>query len=148
MKKTIIITLLLLLISASSIAQNARVYFAYDANGNRIVRSLTVRNMEENSKSIDTLKSFEQWNKTKDCFGQASLTLYPNPTQSTLTIELQGMGTHMVTAKIVSAIGIVVKQTVFIEGTHVFDLSGLPSGIYLLQLSTPNESQTWKIIKK
>lgn len=148
MKKNIIIPLFILLLSASAVAQNTIVHFAYDGNGNRIIRSLSVRKTEENGKPIDSLKTFEHRIRVMDTLGQASLALYPNPTQSQLTVELQGLDSDMVNAIIVSAAGAIVEQTSFADGTHVFDLSGLPSGIYLLQLSTPKVSQTWKIIKK
>lgn len=138
--------LLLLLASASVIGQNTTVHFGYDADGNRIFRSLTVSKMEDKGLPSDSLESPLCLDDANDLFGQISL--YPNPTRGKLTVMLKGLEGEAVSARVVTLAGTVIEQSEMTDGSHDFDLSGLPPGVYLLQLSTPDASQTWRIIKK
>lgn len=146
-KKRLIPICLLLLLSATTFAQNATVHFGYDANGNRTSRTLSIRKTEENGKPTDTLKSPVFLGEANDSFGKATATVYPNPTRDVLTVKLQGLGTNLAEASIITTAGVVIHQTELSDGSHDFDLSGLPAGIYLLRLAAPDISQTWKIIK-
>jgi hypothetical protein len=150
MKKRLLTPLLLLMLlaSATAIGQTTTVHFGYDANGNRVSRSLTIRKMEDNGILIDSLESPLYLGEAKGFLGHALLSLYPNPTHGKLTVTLQGMGDEVVSARLLALTGTVIEQTNIADGARDFDLSGLPPGVYLLQLSAPNVSQTWKIIKR
>ena len=144
-----ILALLLVVIWAlSGHAQNAIVRFSYDANGNRISRTLNIRKVMENGKAIDSLDLPAVSNKINDIFGNAELTLYPNPTHDRVTVVLKGMDGSSAQARLVATTGAILQQCKLAEGIHELDLSELPAGVYLLQLSTANVSQTWKIIKE
>lgn len=140
--------LVAMLCSLAGRAQTATVHFGYDANGNRISRTLTVRKAEENGKPTDTLNAPALLTEAGDLFGAASLSLYPNPTRGKVSVALQGTGAGWVTARLVTPAGTILQQRELKDGTHDFDLTGLPPGIYLLQLSAAEVSQTWKIIKQ
>ena len=74
--KTSIALATLLLVMVSSHAQNAIVNFGYDANGNRISRTLTVAKVEENGKSgdnTDTLDFITEHQQRKSSFRQSRL---------------------------------------------------------------------------
>ena len=127
--------------------QNHTVHFGYDANGNRISRSLTVAKMKQNINPTDTIKTPESIVGTEDKFGNATLSVYPNPTHERLIVSLQGLCDSSVTACITTITGTVLILRDLSDGIQDFDLSHLSSGVYLLRLSSRNDSQTWKIIK-
>lgn len=140
--------LLALLWTLPSLAQNATVHFGYDANGNRISRSLSIRKVEDNGKATDTVVAPAMLTEAHDTFGSASLSLFPNPTQGKLTLVMQGMDESTATARLITPTGAIIQQRILTDGNHDFDLCDLPSGFYLLQLTAPDMSQTWKIIKQ
>lgn len=71
----------------------------------------------------------------------ASLSLYPNPTVSMLTLAGLGSGRHQV--RVFSSIGRLVMETEVAEGAQI-DVSDLSSGLYFLF----SEGQLFKFIKK
>ena len=127
--------------------QNYTVHIGYDANGNRISRTLTIAKMEQKYNPTDTIKTQDFILNTIDSFGNATLSVYPNPTHDRLIVSLQGLCEHTVKACIVTTAGTVLIQHELSEGIHEFDLSHLSSGMYFLRLSSQSVSQTWKIIK-
>lgn len=147
-KKQTILLCLLILLSVITSAQNTTVHFSYDSNGNRISRSLTIRKVEENGNQIDTIKTPEFISEARDYLGEVDLSIYPNPTSGKVNIALRGLGNNKALVTLVSPTGSVIKQRELSDGSSEFDLSDLPPGTYLLQLSTVEVSQTWKIIKK
>lgn len=146
--RTIAVLLSAVLWTAVSQAQNPTIHFGYDANGNRVSRTLSLRKVEENGKRADTVAMPATTVETTDTFGKGTLTLYPNPTHGKLTVSLQGMGATAATAVLVTTAGGIVQRRELTEGSHDFDLSGLPPGVYLLHLTATEVSQTWKIIKQ
>lgn len=146
-KKHYLLLCLFLLFSAMAFSQNATVHFDYDINGNRISRYLSIRKMEENGKQTDTVNLPSYLSEAKDSLGNAELSIYPNPTHDKLIITLQGIGDDKVFARLISPTGSLIKQYELHDDSSEIDLSGLPIGAYLLQLSATDVSQTWKIIK-
>lgn len=147
MKKRLLIPLLILLLaSASAIGQNATVHFGYDAEGNRNSRYLTVSKMETPGLPTDSLESALYLGEANDLLGRVSL--YPNPTRGKLTVMLKDLDGETISVRVVSLTGSVIEQSAMTDGSHVFNLAGLLPGVYLLQLSKYDASQTWRIIKK
>lgn len=146
-RKIIIVWAISLLIVISCHGQNYTVHFGYDANGNRVSRTLTVAKTEQNFNPSDTIATVESIVATVNSFGNAILSVYPNPTNKRLIVSLQGLCESPVTACIVTTAGTILQQRNLSEGIHDFDLSNLSSGMYLLRLASQNVTQTWKIIK-
>ena len=146
MYKRTIMFLCFLLFPAVVFPQAEMVHFNYDANGNRTGRTLTVQRMEEISIPFDTLETLELAKATSDSFGQATLSIFPNPTHNKLNVVLDGLGC-VATASLITLAGEIVERRELFDGAHSFNMKDLPSGIYLLHLSSPSDSQTWKIIK-
>jgi len=70
--------------------------------------------------------------------GGAGLTLYPNPAQGTATL-LRPAGVEAATATLHDALGRAVRTYALPAGAgpHPLDVTGLPAGVYVLQVSTP-----------
>ena len=143
----IVVLVPLLLIFSVSHAQNNRIYIGYDANGNRISRTLIVAKIEENSKPVDSTKSTEAVKEETDSFDNTVFSVYPNPTHEKLTISFQNPTHGQNKASLFTLTGTLLFQYDLTNKTQDIDLSNLLPGVYLLKLSTTAETQVWKIIK-
>ena len=146
-RKTTIIWVVLLFIVISCHGQNYTVFFGYDANGNRIGRSLTVAKMEQKYTPTDTIKASGPFVEAINDFESVNVSVYPNPTHEKLTVSLLGLSDKSVKACIVTATGTTLILRELSNGIHDFDLANLSPGVYLLQLFIADKTQTWKIIK-
>jgi hypothetical protein len=82
--------------------------------------------------------------------GKIGMIFYPNPVRSFLTIELDAI--HDQTLVTIDFIGLLGQNELSITITntakHQTDVSMLPSGIYIVRVTTPNEVFIGKIIKQ
>lgn len=148
MKNLIIFLLLLfasLLPSAAVLAQNAHVRFSYDENGNRIRRVLELKKTEENGKNVEAENSFLA--ETTEQLGTTRLSLYPNPTHDKVTLELTDSFTNHINAVLTTVAGAVIEDIRLNGLQHDFDLTVQPAGVYLLRITSGDETRTWKIVK-
>ncbi|MCQ2303221.1 MAG: T9SS type A sorting domain-containing protein [Bacteroidales bacterium] len=142
----ILLVLAMLCAAVSLKAQNATVHFNYDANGNRTMRYLTFQKVEENGKSTDA--DNEALPSAIDFIASSQVSLYPNPTYGKFTVALTEMGEMNILATLSTTTGAVIQQCKLTDLQSTFDLSGQPAGVYLLRLSTDEETQVWKIVKQ
>ena len=143
-----VLVFLLIVIAVSGLAQqNGIVTFGYDANGNRILRSLSFSEVNENGKNSEyespTISNAE------DFFEHMEIGIYPNPTQDkvNLTVANNPMETPLYVT-LVNATGEVIENKRMTIGNELFDLSNQASGIYFLELMVDGEKHIWKVIKK
>ena len=149
-KKLHIPLCLLLLLSASALAQNTTVHFGYDANGNRTSRNLEIRRMqsddflavEANMDSVPTLDG------QQDYMGDYLISVYPNPSQGRFTIRQSGAVPVPIVASLYTANGILIERRILSGLSEEFDLGESSAGVYFLQLSSGQEKQTWKVVKR
>jgi len=71
---------------------------------------------------------------------QAQITIYPNPARDNLIINTE----EVLPIRIVNALGATVLETQIDQGNNIIDLTGLTSGIYVIQ----SETSTFKLIKE
>lgn len=131
--------------SVANVAQNAHVRFSYDANGNRISRTIEAKKIEENGKNVEEENDFLAL--VKDQLGNVQISLYPNPTGGKVTIEMSEAMTNDINAMLTTVTGSVIDNCRIQGLQHDFDLTGQPAGVYLLRLAAGNETRTWKIVK-
>ena len=122
-------------LKADKAASNDSIVFSYDADGNRISRSITFKrilNPDQNPSIVQ----------------QTLYDLFPNPTSGQFSLILKDPS---MTSKLHAALHTMTGTTIVesdIEGSAMtFDLSAHPSGIYLLEISGPDGHQSWKVIK-
>lgn len=119
-----------------------RVVFTYDASGNRIssqkeisVRSLSSSNQEQVSPLMETLSHHR-------------ITVYPNPTDGPLRIDISGLsGTQGSSITIYNMLGSIVYYESDIRESNDLDLTPYPAGMYLMILRLEGETSTWKIVR-
>lgn len=76
--------------------------------------------------------------------------VYPNPTNSTATIEVPGGETGVVEMKLINMMGevIVAHQVQLVDGKITIDLNSVQPGMYLVSITTSVVQSTQRIIKK
>lgn len=151
MKKRLYIPIcFLLLLSASALAQNTTVHFGYDANGNRISRSLEIRRIQSNDflAGEDNMDSVPTLDGRQDTLGGLHVSVYPNPTQGRFTIRQSGTATLPIEASLYTANGILIERRILSNLNEEFNLGERSAGVYFLRLSSEQEKQTWKVVKR
>lgn len=147
-KTTIIMTIVLALMAFAPCfaQQRSTVSFGYDANGNRTMRSLQFKKTEENGKSVEDESEF--LSEATDVFGAMEVSLFPNPTSGRFTVSVSRNESETPLRVILGTpTGAVILDKTLSGTMEDIDLSGRPAGIYILRLSTSNESHVWKVVK-
>jgi len=122
------------------------VNFAYDADGNRVSRTITLgSNREDGDHEADTTAAVRYTDQIDEC----EISIYPNPTSDKVHVGMTPTedGVTM-TATLFSSLGVLITRREISPSPTEFDLSGMASGTYLLELRRGTETRTWKIIKR
>lgn len=125
----------------------ATVSYSYDANGNRVSRSIVFSRMEEGS-GDDSLDK-EYLTSIQDEIGHVTLNIYPNPTNDRICVErndTEGNGNMVVFLS--SVTGVLVCKVETDNNQTFLDLSNLSSGIYIIKVDVNGEQRCWKVIKR
>jgi hypothetical protein len=131
-----------IVLSHNRVFTQDKITYAYDAAGNRISRTLV----------IDQLRADEQIEEEPTVYSEVLsdlyIHIYPNPTSGLIRIEIQNLPfdeTANITLYQLSGKLITSKRTS--ESTEI-DITGQPSGIYILRIVAGDAQTEWKIIKK
>lgn len=139
-----IIFFFFVLISTLSVNAQTNFTFGYDASGNRLTRTITLKSASISKDSIEIKKAISPLD---DQIGPHQIRIYPNPTKGLLKIEIPNLGDISANLMIYSIGGALIQQ-VRLEGEYAdIDLSSQPTGIYLLRISIGDKTSVWKIIK-
>ena len=77
-----------------------------------------------------------------------SVSIYPNPTTSLVTVDLSSYN-GVVKYQVLTIEGrVVLNESNINSSTFTFDLSTESKGIYLLNISTENETKVYKVVKE
>jgi hypothetical protein len=82
--------------------------------------------------------------------GQVEISLYPNPVLDKVTIDLKGISAIGAKTMLTDAVGksvLVNAHKIVGESLLELDMSGLRSGLYIIQLRTEAASKVIKVIK-
>lgn len=123
--------------------QTHTVSFSYDLDGNRILRQIVIGG-GSGDRSINQEQQY-----ITDSFRSFSVTLYPNPTNGSFSVAVNGLEEITLFHAIITTVsGAIVYDRTFSDNQESFDLTRQPAGIYLLQLTDGKQSHEWKVIKK
>lgn len=118
-----------------------RYVFSYDASGNRVYceKEILIRGDESQDK--------DRRPRSQD-LTLCHVTIYPNPTQGQLRVEITGAETlEGASITIYSSSGSVIYYDNNLNYINDIDLSPCSKGIYLLMIRIGGETSSWKIIK-
>lgn len=94
---------------------------------------------------VGTVQKDLNWLSTNDLDTESRISIYPNPSQGQVTIEIPAEGEYTYT--VIDPRGKVLKTGNFKQKTQL-DLSGETSGAYMIQVSSPDGTIIRKVIKK
>lgn len=122
------------------------VTFGYDANGNRISRSILFGKIFEDGKNVEAEKGLETI--VMDQISGVEFSIYPNPTRGRFLVEVSDPGKGpLLRVVLLTPQGDALTKKILDVNTEEFDLSDYPAGIYMLHLMAGDETHVWKIVK-
>ena len=122
--RSIIFSLLLLM--TGTIVQADSISYSYDANGNRV--TLLNNGMNRSNPTDETERK-----PSSESLGQHRITIYPNPTDGRISVEITGAGSLEESAITVYGImGNMVYNDSEIDVENEIDLTTCPDGMYIL----------------
>lgn len=84
-----------------------------------------------------------------DIFDSLKISLYPNPTSDNLTLSIQDNPTELnLLLRITTVSGSVIQEKLLSSDQETFDMSELPTGVYLFQLISGDKGTVWKVMKQ
>ena len=82
-------------------------------------------------------------------FNTSSVSVYPNPVDDVVSIEIQDVKTSTIDIQVIDVLGTVVQKSIYSSGTsiHRIDLASLSHGIYFIQMNAGSTQWTERIVK-
>ena len=112
------------------------IVFTYDANGNRVTRSIMFKRIDSPDKSPVASQPLHY-------------DLLPNPTYGQFSLFLHELNSEKkLHAVLLTMNGVAIDERDINGNQTTFDLSAHPPGIYLLEVEGPDGHQSWKVIKQ
>ncbi len=148
MKKIIFLQILLIVAQSLIFAQTT---YQYDENGNRTSRIINLaKDLETTANFNDSLQGEPELPKPlQETLGEATVKIYPNPTQGLLILESQGIDMDKLPEyEVYTLSGSLLMRAEATENRQQIDLSNEPAGIYLLRIKSGTLQREWKIIKQ
>lgn len=156
MKKLIFFTIAALLLAPQMYSQfnigilsMQSVHYDYDEVGNRIEKFTLVLKSESASNASEAESPLED-----QSFDKFDVLIYPNPTDSRLSIEITGNVSEVNSGDILHLSiydlqgRIIQQQTMSTGGRTDLNLANKPDGLYLLIIRNGETVSQWKIIKR
>ena len=142
---------ILLLLTVPVFAQQALPrQYEYDAVGNRVLRKvIQLRSATGDTTLVSQEKGTPQQQSDffSDNIGDIAVTVYPNPTSGTITVQFEQSVTNG-QYKVSSLAGQILQENTFSTPSIKIDLSSYPIGTYLLNVKIDGIAETWKIIRR
>ncbi|MFA5328478.1 MAG: T9SS type A sorting domain-containing protein [Prolixibacteraceae bacterium] len=133
-------TIVLFLRTTSMYAVTDSTYvYTYDSSGNRTERVINFNKSARIDSNLSTI--------TEE-LGELSIKIYPNPTKGILKVELTGNNNEEDTRLIIyNANGSQIINKQIPNNLEMVNLSGFPTGIYILKIVVGQNISEWKILK-
>ncbi len=147
-------------------AQNT-VQYGYDASGNRISRTIVMKQMAPapQDSSENAIKEQEamanvpgQFDDNQnaafqeiyaDMLSEAAITIYPNPTKGQLSVRITNLPQNTTSAlELFDIRGRSLVRKEAVSEYNELDISHQPVGTYLMQITIGSSVTTWKIIRQ
>jgi Secretion system C-terminal sorting domain len=134
------------------------VAFTYDGSGNRITRTITVKQQSQtvefpvvNPKDLDLAdaKGTEVAKEAKDSEdGKIAILVYPNPNKGILKIEISNMPLNsIIEMRLYDLSGLELTVNRNSESHSEIDISQFRDGVYILRIKINEKTFDWKVIK-
>lgn len=140
------ILVIILAVTLRSVHGQNTIVFTYDANGNRLSRTLEIVGLKSSSISfpIDLNKLEET-----DLSETLRIQVFPNPFSSSLKLVINGFEESTVKdAVIFSVSGAELLRFQRLSNECEIQLSSLDDGVYIMRVTIDTENFVYKIVKK
>lgn len=134
-----ILTFVMLLISIVGYAQTRVYSFTYDGSGNREKRQF----IQLKSGQVTSEESIYE-----DVVNQLEIKIYPNPTKGIINVKIPMDDEKTIMLQLLNINGSLLQENFVTDELTIIDLSGKPSGLYILRIRGGDESSEWKILKE
>jgi YD repeat-containing protein len=119
--------------------------FAYDANGNRIGRTIPLKSTLASQDSSGNIVGEEQYNEK---IGDIEISLFPNPTKGNIYLNIKNIDQNLSSGLAVyDNSGKLLKTIENLTEYNTIDLSNLPPGSYFIKIIIGDAISDWKVIK-
>lgn len=129
--------------------QTGTVSFNYDANGNRVLRTLSFQRGDGKGRG-DTkhIANAPLLASATDTLAGLEVALYPNPTDGQFSVGVGNAaeGTRL-EAVLCTPTGTIISRKTLAGESIDFDLSGHAAGVYVLRIEAAGQKRIWKVIK-
>lgn len=143
-KKGRLLILSLVFASLCGSAFADRINNVYDSAGNRLTSEKVIIFTRG---SVDGSAPEEKM--FQDSLASTRITIYPNPTEGDLRIDIAGVSDFESSGLILyDMAGKVVKNITQLSESNELDITGYANGIYIMVIKINEETTTWKIVKK
>lgn len=130
-------------------AYSQTVHYTYDANGNRISRTIVMRSVPKSSVDTTLAKTDPLAEVYEEVLSaKSAIKIYPNPVESDLNVRIEGdWALKSFPYTLCTYQGVVLQQGT-LQGALAIPMRDLASGLYLLQIRIDGTQEVWKIIKQ
>ena len=145
-----ILMIILYLILSMNISFSQGFSYTYDNAGNRTIRDI-VELKKTNPVDTNQTNGLVQDSVQKSIvkFGNATVSVFPNPTPGIAQVEVGGeLPESVSTFQVFDLTGKSILSATFNESTTNIDLSAYPNGKYILKIICNNKSKEWVLIKQ
>jgi len=143
-KKYIILTYFIFGVLLNVHSQSHGFEYTYDDAGNRVIRMYIILK----SNPVNTEINAEDTASITDRSINQEYTIHPNPTRSTIQIDIPGTEEIVKQITIYSIQGAQICSSQQSDSAITIDLSNQPNGVYILVCQMNNHRKEWKIIKE
>lgn len=119
-----------------------RILYTYDAAGNRVVSQREIPFNRQGDGDSSEQRTYQ------DSLSLSKITIYPNPTQGDLKIEITGTDSFDGSSMgIFSMNGILLYHKERLSAVNEIDITDYPDATYLFVIRINGKNSVWKIIK-
>lgn len=122
--------------------------FSSDANGNRTGRTFTLLKSTV-TVTPDTVQIFKESEVANDQIGNVLITLFPNPTEGIVIVQIQNLEQNLSSQlRVYDYSGRLIISRTNLQDSNTIDLGEAESGTYLVKIIIGDNASDWKIIKE
>ncbi len=157
--KTILFVNIILLSINSVTAQieTTSIAYTYDAAGNRQTRTISVKKINEKDSlnllgniGENTTEALQTNSATQliDQLGDKEITIYPNPTDGLLKVNITNLGNSKGYIKLYGVNGSEVLKINTLKESNVVDILDKVNGVYVMEVWVEGEKRAYKVVKR
>ena len=135
MKKSIYTVIVLLFVLSIQLNAQVKLVYSYDASGNRVEKRFHVGGQMKSAPAGSELYEQSSEKKLVETLAETKITIYPNPTDAKVKVQIENLSEHFATKLYVYDIrGIIILNMSPLSELNNIDLTNYLPGIYFLKI--------------